>query len=415
MPLFLESQCYLEYRLANILAQVQLTGSHGQYVSLKIDVSHQAKVRAEEPKEVKVDPLETLKKELYVCMGNTSSTVSEAWFSSARLAQDTDPTFVTSTRPSSAIGMVTASPSGSARRIRPYSARPLSALSASDDRYGRDSGLGSPARGSVFGSTLNISAYASSVASIEEEEGGASRRTLKPCTPRPTEPVCCISGGDVPRGVVYMSHPKGESTDSESGIWDIDTDRDDDVMDAKSDTVRTHQSAAVKEPKISTNEKTSTGIIKSVEELSSVIVGDTLAKIFADVRKMAFKKAQRIPEIRKVYPSEDHMNIDVNEFDSFDISSGENKLPEKPASLACKPKPKSEDSDADSLLDSEDDYDEQDAFFRRPKPKVMGLSSKKGIEEFKSFIAGTHGEIYWNLWIDIDKCFHMTDPQCQIK
>ncbi|XP_064604416.1 regulator of G-protein signaling 22-like isoform X3 [Liolophura sinensis] len=411
MPLFLESQCYLEYRLANILAQVQLTGSHGQYVSLKIDVSHQAKARAEEPKEVKVDPLETLKKKLYVCMGNTSSTISEAWFSSAKLAQDTDPTFVTSTRPSSAIGMVTPCPSGSARRIRPYSARPLSALSTSDDRYGRDSGIGSSTRGSVFGSTLNISAYASSVASIEEEEGGASSRILKPCTPRPSEPICSISGADVPRGVVYMPHHKGESTDSESGVGDIDTDRDDDVADTKFGTVSTSQST--KTLQSSTNQKTSTGVIKSIDELSSVIVGDTLAKIFADVRKMEFKKAQRIPEIGKVYPSEEHMNINVNDFDSFDIDLDENRQPEKPASLNCKPK--SEDSDADSLLDSEDDFEEQDTFFRRPKPKVMGLSSKKGIEEFKSFIAGTHGEIYWNLWLDIDKCFHMTDPQCQIK
>ncbi|KAH9519302.1 hypothetical protein Btru_075215 [Bulinus truncatus] len=40
---------------------------------------------------------------------------------------------------------------------------------------------------------------------------------------------------------------------------------------------------------------------------------------------------------------------------------------------------------------------------RRKKDKWHSLTSLKGIMAFKNFLEGTHGEKYWELWIDIDK------------
>ena len=65
--------------------------------------------------------------------------------------------------------------------------------------------------------------------------------------------------------------------------------------------------------------------------------------------------------------------------------------------------PAEEESDADSLLDSDEDFEERDSHFRRNKNKWHSLSSWKGIQAFREFLAGTSGEKYWNLWIDIDK------------
>ena len=65
----------------------------------------------------------------------------------------------------------------------------------------------------------------------------------------------------------------------------------------------------------------------------------------------------------------------------------------------------SRDSDEDSLLNSDDDYEgERDAFFTRHKKKRRyNLQKKRGIEEFKTFLINTRGETNWNLWIDIDR------------
>ena len=64
---------------------------------------------------------------------------------------------------------------------------------------------------------------------------------------------------------------------------------------------------------------------------------------------------------------------------------------------------KDEESDVDSLLDSEEDYEERDTFFRKHKYKTYDLSKKKGIDQFKKFLRGTKGELYWKMWIDIDR------------
>ena len=66
---------------------------------------------------------------------------------------------------------------------------------------------------------------------------------------------------------------------------------------------------------------------------------------------------------------------------------------------------KGAESDEDSLLNSDDDYEERDSFFRRHKPEeqVHSLLNKKGIDMFVKFLKGTIGERNWHLWLDIDR------------
>lgn len=73
------------------------------------------------------------------------------------------------------------------------------------------------------------------------------------------------------------------------------------------------------------------------------------------------------------------------------------------------------ESDVDSLLDSEEDYEEGDVtFFRRHKRKrSYNLRSQKGITHFKRFLRGTAGENLWLLWIDIDKLVLVTSEDDQ--
>ena len=73
------------------------------------------------------------------------------------------------------------------------------------------------------------------------------------------------------------------------------------------------------------------------------------------------------------------------------------------------------ESDVDSLLDSEEDYEEQDVtFFRRHKrQRSHNLRSQKGITHFKRFLRGTAGENLWLLWMDIDKLVLVTSEDEQ--
>ena len=66
---------------------------------------------------------------------------------------------------------------------------------------------------------------------------------------------------------------------------------------------------------------------------------------------------------------------------------------------------KGAESDEDSLLNSDDDYEERDSFFRRHKPEeqVHSLLNKRGIDMFVKFLKGTIGERNWHLWLDIDR------------
>lgn len=168
-------------------------------------------------------------------------------------------------------------------------------------------------------------------------------------------------------------------------------------------------------------------VLKSLDELGAVIVGAVMKKTVAEMLVVDEGVAANDPAISNIYPSKDltcvsvdklHLCVVVETSESHDVSKRATPISVEDASDAenfpdrqpvhmkwNKPILKSaeEDPDAESILDSDEDFEERDINFRRNKNKWHSLTSLKGIQAFKQFLRGTEGEKYWELWIDIDK------------
>lgn len=259
----------------------------------------------------------------------------------------------------------------------------------------------------------------------------------KPFTPRPSDKIHSSTTmlrkkipGDheadeemVPPGNVIFMYPKqdNQSTDAESGIGEID-EKDEDF-----------EKRLFAQPIIDqiyydgTWESGGTGqiILRSIEEMGSVIVGAVMKKTLAEMLDIDEKIVLADPAVSSIYPSMDLTCVSVDRLESLSVVKASDveelnyvlqslKAPHEEDTVADKepihmtwdkPMPKSaeEESDADSLLDSDEDFEERDIHFRRKKDKWHSLTSLKGIMAFKKFLEGTHGEKYWELWVDIDK------------
>ncbi|KAK7502187.1 hypothetical protein BaRGS_00006551 [Batillaria attramentaria] len=387
LPTFLQSDCYFEYRLGNVLSQVRLMDSRGQFVLMKIDYKPRAKKSKKKQDEVKVDLKDVYMKDMYVCMGEADTTNTDAWFSQAKVAHSTEPTYISLSRPVSASRPIGSSSSG----------RPASAFSTTrGSQFRPDSGIGSPLKSSVFsspyfGSYDTLGVPVDDV--LQSRLYGSSGAVQKPITPRPGEPVCATdldSAENINASTVYAS-PKVESVaDTESGVGDVgDFDRDE------------------------------------------IIVGAVMKKAMADVAKIEQEALEKDPRIAKVFPDHKYTHISTDMLDNVvaivappePTAQQEEKKDKddttKKDDESAEKKPKEskadEESDVDSLLDSEEDYEEEDRkFFRRhKKPRSYNLQSKKGIAQFKRFLKGTAGENLWQLWLDIDKLVLVTSEEDQ--
>ncbi|GFN79075.1 regulator of G-protein signaling 22 [Plakobranchus ocellatus] len=206
--------------------------------------------------------------------------------------------------------------------------------------------------------------------------------------------------------------------------------------------------------------------LKTLDELGSVIVGAVMKKTIAEMLEIDEAKVIADPTVSSIYPSHDLTCVSVSDLDLCHVApqkrspgfasdvglvrskellgaNNERKDDVSRSSLFEKGQVKSKDtvtmgsspyesksvvsqsapvkepmhikwekpmkkaaedeSDADSLLDSDEDFEERDNHFRRNKNKWHRLNSWKGISAFKKFLSGTSGEKYWHLWIDIDK------------
>ncbi|ESO87501.1 hypothetical protein LOTGIDRAFT_235002 [Lottia gigantea] len=416
LPAFLESDCYLEYRLSKILSQARLTGDSGEFVIMKIDFRPRIKKSKEKPveEEEEVDPKEELIKNMYVSLGTTETTESDAWFSQAQSAQDAALTFTTLTRP------LSSSQPGIAR---PASSRPRSAISGSESYRTSDSGFGSPMKSSVFSSAYfgNYTPGVSGTEEVDEENIPDNIYIdLQPTTPRPSD-TCCVLTGDQNsfksnQGVTY-SYPKSESTDSESGVgdtedMDYETESQTNYQDRQSPSQSTDnqsqseiESVKNKSEDMLKQASTESIVVSDIDELGSVIVGAVLKRSIAEITGVDEEKLEKDERITSVFsdPSLTYLTLEMLEHVSYLDSQNEEEIEEESELPDEKPDVKDEESDVDSLLDSEDDYEEGDEFFRKHKIKTFDLSNKKGIHQFKLFLKGTVGEKYFNLWIDIDR------------
>lgn len=400
MPAFLESDLYMEYRLANLVSQAKITGDRGEYILMRIDFKPKTlKTRKKVvEEEVQVDPKEQLMKEMYVCMGNTSTTDAEAWFTAASMATGTSVTS-SSDRPKSA----------ELKTKRPTSARPVSAYSSVDSYRRTESGYGSSIKSSL--SVLkqsqedNYDVYSSKLFAVDG----------KPMTPRPTDSVCAVTEdySDKRRrpysSTVYCT-PKVENSDSESGF---DVGDDTDSVDSK-DKEENVMDLTQEEKHDAYRKGSSDGIVfNNIDDIGSAIVGAVLKRTLSSMLKMDENELppsliEQIPgsELSKSISLEHLENISLQE--EVQLSEEDKEVAKVTESKSSDEK-KEEESDADSLLDSEEDYEESDTFFRKHRKKIHKLTNRKGIERFKTFLSGTVGERQWNLWLDIDKTRFMTD------
>ncbi|KAL8572507.1 hypothetical protein ACOMHN_019546 [Nucella lapillus] len=488
LPTFLRSDLYHEYRLGHVLSQVKVTDSRGHFVLCKLDFTPRPVKKKSENEEKKVDVKEVYMKQMYVCMGQTSTTTTDTWFSQAREAHDTTtPTYLSLSRPVSASRPLAEPRPASCRSAlanRPASAsvRASSWLTRPDSGVSSTGGGGGPAKSSVFSSSFFGSLDSMPLDDVTDH--AARGDVSKPYTPRPSEPVCVTTTGMEEGGssrVVYVE-PKEDSSsssqDSESGVGDISetdnpADQDDRLEDA---LIPDHPELGAREKEEERLEEKSSGGGESrgesagrretgggdggmsVEDLSGVIVGVVLKKAVKDLGLVGVSDddVDKDPRFAFFFPHERYSKVSFEELDNLSAiadstppaseTSHDSPPPPPPPSpppvtdtttattttdneddhskeittdvkTSTKGKANDNESDVDSLLDSEEDYEEEDVeFFRRHKrQRSHGLGARKGLEYFKRFLKGTAGECLWSLWIDIDRLPLLTSQEDRVQ
>ena len=373
-----------------------------------------------EDEEVKVDPKELLMKDLYVCMGNAGTTETDSWYATAKMVTEQTTTYTTV-------------PCHSMERPlsskRPTSARPTSAYS---DPYNRsDSGMGSSIRSSAKNSSYTT-LYQSRYSSNESEDDIMMSKLFggecKPSTPRITDNLCVVNKDqDTNRpysSIVYAS-PKSKSVeldDSELGIINDDgedeeaKDKDDEKDSGKGDD-ESGESADSGTATESDNYKTVT--VDDVDEVGAIIVGVVLKRVMKRLTNLEESDIENLPEIQDIFANKSYSHITLESLDKITfVEEGADKKTEEIKEDENEQKVSEqmqknieEESDVDSLLDSEEDFEETDTFFRKHKNRTYNLCDRKGVEEFKKFLRGTHGERSWKFWVDIDRMRLMLNEQ----
>ncbi|XP_041356675.1 regulator of G-protein signaling 22-like isoform X3 [Gigantopelta aegis] len=424
LPSFLESDLYFEYRLGKIISQCRITGDNGEFIAMKIDYTPRPRRnRDKSDDEDGPDPREALMKSLFVSLGSSTVSECQSWFNTAETFQSTNVTYTTLNHP-----RMTSTRPGSSKFI------PLRP----------DSGIESPPKGALCGTSYpsSLSPRLMALQQTAKDQGSSGMMfnvDLKPATPRPSEAVCMTTSDIDQQSKKYSSAfytcTKLENTDSESGLGDMVGERDDDVAtdrDSLADEVTDQQSSDTTE-----RQSPETGeqnfypqkpkkplAVNTLDELGAVLAGAIIKHCLAEVSGI---KETDLSQYSKLFPKKKFTNVTMDMFGNVSIATASTrfrkdeevvgakadaaneeveKIQDKQDKKDKQDKQDTEDkeeSDVDSLLDSEEDYEEQDTFFRKHKYKTYDLSNKKGIDQFKKFLRGTKGELYWNMWVDIDR------------
>lgn len=414
LPAFLESEYYMEYRLGKLISQTRIQGDKGQFVLMSVDYKPKTKIKRKKSVEEvpQIDPKEQMMKDMFVCLGETSTTEADAWFTSAQITQNSDTTYSNLARPKSAEIV-----------RRPNSARPVSAYSALEGYHRSESGIGTSVKSSVYSGHH-------SKASMENLDDVYSSKLFavdgKPMIHKPSESVFSVTEDysnkkSKPFSSTVYTTPKIDpiEVDDESGFEATDTDsnsskeRQDDFLDEEPSVPQEEA------PSSSMPEDSQQSIVfKNIDDVGAAVVRAVLTKSIAQLSNRNEKEVMRDPEVVRRLPETQHTDLTVDMLDR--ITLDERQEEEQPEVVAEEDEEEEEDiekekeeeeSDNDSLLDSEEDYEEGDTFFRKHKNRTYSLNNRKGIEQFKGFLEGTAGEKNWRLWIDIDRLVWMNKQE----
>lgn len=395
----------MEYRLGKLLSQSKITGDHGEFVLMKIDDRVRTKKVKKKPEDElpKIDPKEQLMKEMYVSMGDTNTTDTDAWYNFAQMSKDTSTTYVSVSRPKSAEIL-----------RRPTSARPVSAYSTLDGYQRSESGMGGSVRSSLY------SGRYTSKHSLDDDDDVYSSKLFqtdgKQMMPRPSDSVCAVAEDYTakrrrPFSSTVYSYPKLESVetdaDNESGFGGDDVESVGSKDKGQVEDVENEQDENMTNTRCSSQNSI---IFKNIDDLGTAIVAAVMKRSMSSLTNRDEDEVISNPDIQSLFPVDVLREYNVDMLDRVSFVE-EPQLSEEDKEVKAvmeeskkeEEKKKDEESDVDSLLDSEDDYEESDTYFRTTKKKITNLTARRGIEEFKKFLSGTAGEKHWKLWIDIDR------------
>lgn len=411
LPAFLESEYYMEYRLGKLISQTRIQGDKGQFVLMSVDYKPKTKVKRKKSVEEvpQVDPKEQMVKDMFVCLGDTPTTEADAWFTSAQITQNSDTTYSNLARPKSAEIV-----------RRPNSARPVSAYSALEGYHRSESGVGTSLRSSVYSGHH-------SKASMENLDDVYSSKLFavdgKPMIHKPSESVFSVTEDysnkrSKPFSSTVYTTPKIDpiEVDDESGFEATDTDsnsskeRQDDFLDEEPSVPQDEPTSSLSPPE----DGPQSIVFKNIDDVGAAVVRAVLTKSIAQLSNRNETEVMKDPEVLRKLPNTQHTELTVDMLDRITLEEREEAAqPENEEEEEQEEdeddleKEKEEESENDSLLDSEEDYEEGDTFFRKHKHKTYSLNNRKGIEQFKVFLEGTAGEKNWRLWIDIDRLVWM--------
>ena len=319
-----------------------------------------------------------------MCMGEAGTTDTEAWVSQAKLAMDTDTTVATTTRPTSAMASAIS---------RPISARPVSARSIPSSGQRVDSGVWSPSKTvSIYGSTIDdITHFTQSMFGAVDGEtddiplgGDLFDPNLKqpPAVPRPSDEVCAVSSMKA-TGLVYARpySPQKPTATTPQTVDRLDTEPEDQGIGDDSSISTETSIASVKDEVQSKQEL----VFADLDQFGNVIVGSALKKALSEVTGQSASALTHKSEVLRPMFEEsdkfqgwDQENVECVLRGSKTTPEGPTTKPEEDETEVAESVGESshtiigdKDSDEDSVLNSDDDYeDERDDFFRKNKIKV---------------------------------------------
>ncbi|XP_043921874.1 regulator of G-protein signaling 22 [Protopterus annectens] len=412
LPLFLQSDCYFEYRLAKLMSQLEWSRSG---VKLQIDPLYYPWPLKREPTPVlsTEDENEKIMKDFYVSLGQTSVNEAEEWFTLARKSQETETVH---------------SLSESLNCSQTLTQANLS-LSAHTDW------------------STTCSSYSSSLGIGLEED--LCSHCVTPCNlgknhhqhpkgrvdvesvrerPKSMNENCFVFIHDSPSAVHLTTFVDQKS---ESGI-DTDSDQDDhsqgdiDIngLEREGKGIERHdphivksETGQVKYDAYNNDPYTSAFRIweEFAEAFAEQVLQAALTHLFgeASVNKEQSLASYELPRVIIDDFSDQH----PPEFtDVYENSKSDSQVKEE-----GKANDTFSSVEDDSLMseygtdEEEPEKEEGDGGGddgRNPLP-VKGrhhdFQSQKGFERFKKFLIGTSGEKYWSLWLDIERLKVITD------
>ncbi|KAI8501602.1 GTPase activator [Branchiostoma belcheri] len=353
LPAFLQSDLYLEYRLAKLLQQ---TDNLESGVKLTIDTEYRPFSRKKSvviTQQLEDDAAVKLMKTMYVCMGEASTTQTKQWISTARQANQLQTTTAAKSRMSSGIG---SDPFG--YQSRPNSGRPASAesLLGEDGLRVQDSAMWTgSARSHDRDSVQSEDWYSSKLFGVESP---TRRPPTRSKTPLHENFVCMVTDdqsqrtGAISRSTVYKESGFGD--DEKEGEKNAEENEDQDDSDDDSGSSERSDSSSKSESSDTTDEDEEHPYlnVQNVEDFATVVVAIVMKQSVAAVT-----------------------DVDIKEIpDFFDTEESE----------------------------------EPDPWFR--KQRVFELQNCKGFEAMRKFLEGSNGDKYWSFWLDIDRGKLITDP-----